>query len=264
MLLHITAVCMQAAQRHAAFRPALTAAEAALQRWLHGSCALGSLRTIRQALQYMLTEPPDEASRGTSRLTVARGSVATGTAGQTQHALNGALQSDQGADASRTAGHHGQLDFAALRHMKGTVRPTLSWEATSHIVSRPSNMAADSHASGSSSAKRAQNGLSAPSLARGNRAAEESVQGRSHTAGGRCKLYDVLVCNDGDTDALAVAHEVLRQALLPEPRAEDSLLVAVLSSIPPEVPADIMPPERLPVQQQLLAHLSLSFMPTPL
>ena len=216
--------CMQAARRHAAFRPALIAAEAALQQWLAESCGSGTRRTVREALRPTQSGPGPQSLQPeiACQPTAVSSEDEAGAVKLRQAVADGIIQSEQAVRLSRRAMNEDQLNFAALGHMKAAVRPTLTWEATSVLtVSRPSQASGDSHMSGFGSAMRAaENGSPEPASASAGLNGEHDPRcggcgggGDGGGGGVRSKLYDVLVRNEGDVDAVALAHEVLRQAL---------------------------------------------------
>ena len=108
-----------------------------------------------------------------------------------------------------------ELDFAALGHMKRAMRPTLSWESPGSTAAWRGQSSAASITAGSCGAAERENDdvrqESATNAAHGAATGALGVTGGSEQQQ-RCNLYDVMVHNDGGEDAVALAHEVLRQA----------------------------------------------------
>ena len=202
--------CAQAAQRHAAFRPTLVAAQAALQLWLTASCGTAAPRTIEAALRsrsrvLSAGGPPDGTPQATTEAvgSVTGSAMPPGSAGACQAA-------ETGSNANESLP---ELDFAALGHMKQAVRPMLTREPEGIVAALHGRGCAAPTAMGSPVDTEAEDVHEAPAA---HAACGDAAVGRLECQGDghlrQCNLYDVVMCNDGDTDGVAQAHEVLRQA----------------------------------------------------
>ena len=203
----------QAARRHATFRPALEAAQAALQQWLKARCATAASRTLAAALRlhcvdYSVGVPPTRPARpiitGAEDRVV--GDVAAAESVRGAGGLSAACDSNSGAAAPPA-----ELDFAALGHMKQAVRPMLSWDAAGITAAQHGQSSAASVMARSCRAEEQQDDDLGQVLAT-NATHGATVGSFAGSELQRCNLYDVLVHNDGAEDAVALAHEVLRQA----------------------------------------------------
>ena len=208
----------QAAQRHAAFRPALEAAQAALQQWLTASCAAPEARNVRAALQTHTAEhpanPPSNGAQPPMAGVQGRAPIAApAEAGKAGSRHLAAI--DAGGAAQQT-----ELDFAALGHMKAVVQPMLTWDSPDIASARHDRRSASSTTVGSRAAEQQEDydvpHESGESVTHGGSVSKFEDEGVGPPR--RCNLYDMMVHNDDGEDAVALAHEVLRQApSLPQP-----------------------------------------------